>query len=75
MAKENTNSLGPSPNTKTVHVGAERYKILTAAAIEVSYKCGRQFTPSQIMHYLVEHLTTEAVSKMISELKPSAPTS
>lgn len=70
--------LAPStatPNTKTVHVGAKRYQALTAAAIEVSYQCKRQFTASQVMHYLVERYTSDAVAKMIAEYKPSETTS
>ncbi|WP_256345504.1 hypothetical protein [Pseudomonas sp. F1002] len=64
-----------APNTKTVHVGLKPYQALTVAAIEISYQCKRQFTASQVMRYLIERYTSDAVAKMIAEYKPSETTS
>lgn len=70
MSKQNTDGLGPPPKTKTVHVGMDRYSALADAAIELSYQCKRQFTAGQIMKYLIDHYTEDALQKLKQETLP-----
>lgn len=58
----------PKSGTKVVYLGADRYKRLSMAAIEVSYHSGRQLTPSQLMQFLVDNYTDAAKTLIVKEM-------
>ncbi len=57
MTTNRSNPSSPLPKGKTnsVHIGHERFAVVTQLAIEVSYQTGVQITPSQFVQHLVDH--------------------
>lgn len=68
MSENNPNDpLGSESKTKVVHIGVDRFRLLTNAAIDISHQTRRQITASQVNKYLIDHFAQEAVQRLKSE--------
>lgn len=56
--------LGNQRAAKVVHIGFKRGEKMTDAAIQIGAKCGRVTTASQVVKYLIDNYTEDAISKM-----------
>jgi hypothetical protein len=51
----------PPGKTNSVHIGHNRFAVVTQFAIQVSYETGIQVTPSQFVQHLVDNYGTIAI--------------
>lgn len=65
--------LGNQRGSKVAHIGYDRGVLMTDAAIKVGGKCGRVVSASQVVKYLIDNFTDQAIAKMIRELTSSVP--
>jgi hypothetical protein len=71
MSTNSNGRIGTKTDTRVMYVGSDRFKALTDAAIEVSYKGKRQITASQMAKYTVDHYLQEAKEKLLKEIQES----
>lgn len=65
-------TLAPRGNTSVMYIGADRYKSLSEAAIDVSYAGKRQITASQLAQYVLDNFTEQARLKLLIELSEAS---
>ncbi|WP_440057914.1 hypothetical protein [Pseudomonas fragariae (ex Marin et al. 2024)] len=58
--------------TSNAYVGFERYAKLTELAIALSYKVGKQISPSQLCQYLIDNYAGDAATKYSEELEKTS---
>lgn len=67
----NEDALGGPTSTKTIHVGANRFKVLAACAIDVSSHRGHQITPSQFNQFLIDNFSEVGKQQLLKEADQS----
>ncbi|MFA0921459.1 hypothetical protein ALP73_01099 [Pseudomonas coronafaciens pv. garcae] len=60
-------TTGSKKGTSNTHIGFERFEKLTDAAIGLSFKIGKQITPSQLNQYLLDNFMDKAVEKYVRD--------
>jgi hypothetical protein len=65
--------LGNQRGSKVAHIGVERGVMMTDAAIKVSGQCGVVVSASQVVKFLIDNFTEQAVTKMTNDLKSIVP--
>lgn len=67
MADHEEPQLKVVPQTKVAYVGLGRYKKLKEAAIDFSSVHRTQITPSQLLQFLVDKYTDDAMKELIKD--------
>jgi hypothetical protein len=58
----------PPGKTNSVHIGHDRFAVVTNFAIKVSFQTGVQISPSQFVQHLVDHYGEFALAQWESKL-------
>lgn len=64
----NNPSIGKVRNPRVCHIGAERGSVMTDAALEIAGKTGVVISASQVVKFLIDHYTPNAIVAMIIKI-------
>ena len=62
-----------NPGPRVAHIGVERGVIMTEAALKIGGKCGAVVSASQVVKFLIDNFTEQAIAKMTQDLKSIVP--
>ncbi|WP_122744883.1 hypothetical protein [Pseudomonas viridiflava] len=60
-------TTGGKKGTSNTHIGFERFEKLTDSAIGLSFRVGKQITPSQLNQYLLDNFMDKAVEQYVRD--------
>lgn len=71
LAKASRPKIGSQSDTKVMYIGSDRFKLLSDAAINVSFQGGKQVTASQMGQYVLDNFLADASAQLLKEISES----